>query len=200
MIKHGISRFTDQDIYLFKEGNHFRLYDKLGSHQMSAEGEEGVYFGVWAPNADKVSVVGDFNGWDKKSHRLSCRLDSSGIWEGFIPGLATGCVYKYHISSKYDSYTVDKGDPYAFAWERAPRTASIVTDLNYTWNDDKWMAERKKANALDAPYAVYEVHLGSWRRVPEEDNRYLTYREMAHQLADYVKEMGFTHIELMPIM
>ena len=197
---HGISLLTDHDIYLFKEGSHFRLYDKLGSHVMEVEGVRGVHFSVWAPNAESVSVMGDFNGWNKGSHQLSVRWDASGIWEGFIPGLTKGCIYKFHIVSRYNQYSVDKGDPYAFHWETPPKTGSIVWELDYMWNDSDWMANRHRNNSLNAPFAVYEVHLGSWRRVPEEGNRFLTYREMAHQLADYVNDMGFTHVELLPIM
>ncbi len=197
---HGVSLLSEDDIYLFKEGNHFKLYDKLGSHLMNVDGVEGVCFAVWAPNAERVSVVGDFNGWNRETHQLSPRWDESGIWEGFIPGMAHGSIYKYHIASRYHMYRADKGDPFALFWERPPKTASRVWALDYTWNDAEWMAKRKKHNALDAPYSIYEVHLGSWKRVPEEGNRYLTYRELAHDLADYVNEMGFTHIELMPVM
>ncbi|MBI4697666.1 MAG: 1,4-alpha-glucan branching protein GlgB [Nitrospirae bacterium] len=197
---YGASPFTEHDTYLYKEGNHFRLFDKLGSRLMSINGVEGAYFAVWAPNADKVSVIGDFNGWDRNSHYLGSRWDSSGVWEGFIPGIKKGEVYKYHIVSKHNDYSVDKGDPYALYSEVPPRTASVVWDLDYKWNDSDWMANRHKANALNAPYSIYEVHFGSWRRVPEEGNRPLSYREMAHYLADYVKDMGFTHVELLPIM
>ena len=196
----GVSRFTEHDIYLFKEGNHFNLYDKLGSHSMTVDSIEGTYFALWAPNAESVSVTGDFNGWDKGSHRLFPRLDESGIWEGFIPSLAKSSVYKYHIKSRYNGYSVDKGDPFAFSWEPPPKTASVVWDLDHEWSDSEWMRDRHKANSLSAPISIYEVHPGSWRRVPEEGDRFLNYRELAHQLADYVKYMGFTHVELMPIM
>jgi 1,4-alpha-glucan branching enzyme len=199
-VRHDISFFTDHDIYLFKEGNHFKLFDKLGSHALTIEGKEGTYFALWAPNAEKVTVIGNFNGWNKESHQLMPRWDKSGIWEGFIPGIKKGDIYKYHIISRHNNYTVDKGDPYALHWERAPRTASVVWDLEYTWNDSDWMANRHKFNALNAPLSIYEVHLGSWRRVPEEGKRYLNYRELAHYLAEYVKDMGFTHIELLPVM
>ncbi|UCD36048.1 MAG: 1,4-alpha-glucan branching protein GlgB, partial [Nitrospiraceae bacterium] len=144
-------------------------------------------------------VTGDFNGWDRESHQLAPRWDGSGIWEGFVPGIARGGIYKYHITSRYNGYSVDKGDPFAFHWELPPRTASVVWDLDYEWNDALWMSSRKERNALDAPYAVYEVHLGSWRRVPEEGNRFLNYRELAHALADYAADMGFTHVELLPV-
>ncbi len=197
---HNVSLLTDFDVHLFREGNHFKLYDKLGSHLIDVDGVKGTYFAVWAPNAERVSVTGDFNGWNRESHFLKPREDSSGIWEGFIPGIKKGAIYKYHIVSRHYGYRVDKGDLFAFQWETPPKTASIVWDLNYEWNDSKWMANRHKFNSLDAPYSIYELHLGSWRRVPEEGNRFLNYREIAHYLADYVKEMGFTHVELLPIM
>jgi 1,4-alpha-glucan branching enzyme len=199
VVKHNVSLLTYHDIYLFKEGSHFKLYDKLGSHVMTINGEEGVYFAVWAPGAEEVSVMGDFNGWDRESHLLKVRNDESGVWEGFIPGIKKGDIYKYHIFSKYNKYRVDKGDPFVFYWELPPKTASIVWDLNYEWNDNEWMVNRHKFNSLNAPISVYEVHLGSWRRVPEEGDRFLTYREIAHHLANYVKELGFTHVELLPI-
>jgi 1,4-alpha-glucan branching enzyme len=195
-----LSLFTDQDIYLFKEGSHFNLYDKLGSHPLSLDEVKGVYFAVWAPNAETVSVVGDFNQWETESHHLKMREDGSGIWEGLIPGVSHGDVYKYHIVSKYNHYRVDKGDPYAFRWECPPKTTSMVWDLQYDWGDGEWMKNRHRLNALDAAFAIYEVHLGSWRRVPEEGNRFLTFREMATYLVEYVKEMGFTHVEFLPMM
>ncbi len=195
-----ISLFSEHDIYLFKEGNHFRLYDKLGSHPAVVKGEKGHYFAVWAPNAKKVTVQGDFNGWNKDEHRLSLRGDESGIWEGFIPGIKKGDIYKYHIVSSYNKYSVDKGDPFAYYWEKAPKTASVVWGLDYTWNDSNLMAKRGKLQTLDSPLSIYEVHIGSWRRHNDKNNSRLTYREMAHELADYVKKMGFTHVELMPIM
>lgn len=197
---HNVSLITDHDVYLFKEGSHFRLHDKLGSHPITLDGIQGTYFAVWAPNAERVSVIGDFNGWNPNSHPLKVREDESGIWEGFISDIGRGTIYKYHIISRYNNYIVDKGDPFAFYWETSPKTASIVWDLSYEWKDNEWMKNRHKSNALSAPFAIYEVHLGSWRRVTEEGNRFLTYREMAPYLADYVKEMGFTHVELLPIM
>ena len=197
---HGPSLLTDQDIYLFKEGSHYQLYDKLGAHVMEVNGVTGVFFAVWAPNAKHVSVIGDFNGWNRQSHLLGPRWDASGIWEGFIPGLTPGNMYKYYIESNQNGYEVEKGDPFAFGWELSPRTASIVCDLDYTWSDQDWMTKRRQANDLSAPMSVYEVHLGSWRRVPGEDNRWLTYREIAPQLAEYIRKMGFTHVELMPVM
>ena len=200
-IRWGPTLLTEHDIYLFKEGNHFRLYEKLGSHPMTVEGTFGTFFALWAPNAAGVSVIGDFNGWQPKSHPLKAREDGSGIWEGFIPGVAPGTLYKYHLVSKNNhNYQVEKGDPFAFRWEVSPQTASIVWDLKYAWNDEEWMKIRHRSNALGAPFAIYEVHLGSWRRVPEENNRSLTYREIAPYLCKYVEEMGFTHVEFLPLM
>jgi 1,4-alpha-glucan branching enzyme len=198
-VRHDVTLLTDDDLYLFNEGNHYRLYQKLGAHGLKHNGVAGTYFAVWAPDAAQVWVTGDFNGWDKGSHPLAHRAQS-GIWEGFIPGLGPGALYKYHVASKYGSYRVDKADPFAFAFEGPPRTASIVWDLDYAWEDGDWMASRHRANALDAPQSVYEVHLGSWRRVPEEGDRFLTYREMAPLLAEHVQRLGFTHVEFMPIM
>ncbi|MCM8756640.1 MAG: 1,4-alpha-glucan branching protein GlgB [Candidatus Omnitrophica bacterium] len=196
----GVSLFNDEDIYLLKEGNHFRLYDKLGAHTLVIDGKEGTYFAVWAPNAKEVSVIGNFNGWNPHTHKLSSRWDNSGVWEGFTPGVKEGALYKYHIVSHYNNYTVDKADPFAFYSEVPPKSASIVHNLDYKWNDQKWMEERKKYNSLNSPMCIYEVHLGSWRRLVEENRRFLTYREVAHLLVDYIKDMGFTHIELLPIM
>jgi len=197
---YDVSLFTDYDIYLFKQGNHFRLHEKLGAHLMMVNNIQGAFFGVWAPNAANVSVIGDFNGWNTETHPLRMREDGSGIWEGFIPHIKQGTLYKYHIVSKYNHYEVDKGDPYAFYWEVSPKTASIVWDLSYEWKDSAWMTNRYKSNNLQSPFSIYEVHLGSWRRVPEENNRFLTYREMADYLVKYVKDMGFTHVEFMPLM
>jgi 1,4-alpha-glucan branching enzyme len=192
---------TEHDVYLFREGTHVRAYDKLGAHLEAHEaGGAGTHFAVWAPNAARVSVVGDFNGWRPDAHPLEPRHDSSGIWFRFIPGVRHGALYKYHIESRHNGYTVQKADPYAFFNERPPRTASVVWDLSYEWGDTEWMQQRAQRNALDSPWSIYEVHLGSWRRVPEEHNRSLSYRELAHQLGDYVAEMGFTHVELMPVM
>ena len=198
-VLHHVSLLTEHDVYLFKEGRHFRLYDKLGAHPLRHQGDDGVLFSVWAPNAARVSVIGDFNDWQIGLHPLRVRDDGSGIWEGFIPDLGHGTVYKYHISSRYQDYHVDKGDPYALLWERPPKTASRVWKLDYEWGDGDWMTERQQRNNLQAPVSIYEVHPGSWRRVPEELNRPLSYRELAHQLADYVEDMGYTHVELMPI-
>src|SRR3989304_9494702 len=163
-IIHGPTLFTDNDIYLFKEGTHLKLYDKLGSHKMSYKGSEGVYFALWAPNAKSVSVIGNFNNWNNKKHVLKPRWDSSGIFEGFIKDIKFGEVYKYHIVSNYNNQTSEKSDPYSFFNEHSPKTASIVWDLNYSWNDQDWMRYRKKYNSLDAPFSIYEVHLGSWKK------------------------------------
>ncbi|MEW6053967.1 MAG: 1,4-alpha-glucan branching protein GlgB [Nitrospirota bacterium] len=200
LIRHDVSLLTDHDIYLFKEGNHFTLHEKLGSHPLTVDGIEGTLFSVWAPNAEKVSVIGDFNDWDRKTHPLTARWDGSGIWEGFIPGAGHGSVYKYHIASRHNRYKVEKCDPFAYHCEVPPKTASIVRRLDYEWNDSEWMSSRRPRNSLNAPWSIYEVHPGSWRRVPEEGNRPLTYREMARYLAEYVKDMGFTHVEFLPVM
>jgi 1,4-alpha-glucan branching enzyme len=197
---HDATLLTDYDIYLFKQGGHFRLYEKLGSHVMTVEGAEGALFAVWAPNARSVSVKGDFNGWDNASHPLRARADGSGVWEGFIPGVGQGTIYKYHIVSHHGNYMADKGDPFSFRWEVPPETASVVWGLDYDWNDMGWMKDRHVNNSLSAPFSIYEAHVGSWRRVPEEGNRFLTYREMAGYLPGYLKETGFTHVEFMPVM
>ncbi|MBF0503653.1 MAG: 1,4-alpha-glucan branching protein GlgB [Candidatus Omnitrophica bacterium] len=194
------SMVTNLDGHLFKEGNHFKLYDKMGAHLMLVDGQPGVHFAVWAPNAKKVSVIGNFNNWDRNSHPLSLRQDSSGIWEGFIPGLARGEVYKYYIASNYDFYQIEKQDPFAFYNEVAPSFGSIVWDLDYAWQDDGWMKHRHKNNSLDAPMSIYEMHIGSWKRVVEEKNRPLTYRELAISLPEYLHEMGYTHVEFLPVM
>ena len=197
---HNNTLLTDYDIYLFKEGNHFHIYENLGSHPMTVDGVDSTSFAVWAPNAAEVSVIGDFNGWDATAHPLESRPDGSGIWEGLIPWVGQGALYKYRIVSTYENYIVDKGDPFAFYWEISPKTASVVWNLDYAWNDEAWMRDRHQQNSLHCPIAIYEVHLGSWRRVPEENNRFLTYRELAPYLTDYVNEMGFTHVEFLPVM
>jgi len=194
-----VTMLTADDFYLFNEGSHFRLYEKLGSHPLTIDGQEGTHFAVWAPDAKQVSVTGDFNGWNRASHPLQ-PLGQSGIWGGFVPGLGKGAIYKYHIASRYKGYKVDKADPFANYYETPPKTASIIWDLSYDWADQEWMEKRHERNTLNAPMAIYEVHLGSWRRVTEEDNRPLTYREMAPQLAEYVNRMGFTHVEFLPVM
>ncbi len=196
----GSELITDYDIYLYKQGDHTKMYEKLGSHPVEVERKRGVRFAVWAPNAEFVSVIGDFNGWDNQTHPLAPRPDQSGIWEVFIPDIGTGALYKYHIASKYNNYKVDKADPYALRTETPPKTASVVWKPEHKWEDGKWMKKRHRFNSLHSPISVYEVHLGSWRRVPEEGNRHLTYRELAHMLADYVKTTGFTHVEFLPVM
>ncbi|MGA9048630.1 MAG: 1,4-alpha-glucan branching protein GlgB [Dehalococcoidia bacterium] len=195
----NFSLLSDDDLYLFNEGSHLRLYERLGAHPLSIGSLEGTYFAVWAPNARRINVSGDFNGWDKHGFELRSR-QGSGIWEGFIPGVGKGMLYKYHIDSNVGRFEVDKADPLAFHSEQPPKTASVIWDLHYDWGDSSWMSERKGRNALTRPISIYEVHLGSWMRVPEDNNRWLTYREMAHKLADYVTSMGFTHVELMPVM
>jgi 1,4-alpha-glucan branching enzyme len=189
---------SDQDLYLFNEGSHLRLYDKLGAHPGQRGGVAGTTFAVWAPAAQYVSVLGDFNGWDRGRNPLLPR-GQSGIWEGFVGGVGPGAAYKYHIASRYQGYRVDKADPLAFFAEVPPRTASVVWDLGYEWNDARWMASRGRRNDLAAPMSIYEVHLGSWMRVPEEGGRPLSYREIAPRLAEYVKRMGFTHVEFLPL-
>jgi len=194
-----MSLLTDNDLYLFNEGSHFRLYDKLGARVVTHAGTSGTYFAVWAPNAEQVSVIGDFNGWDKRRHRLSPK-GQSGIWEGFFPGVGKGTLFKYHIVSRLNGYRVDKADPFSIFNETPPKTASIVWDLDYHWGDHEWMASRRQHNALDKPMATYEMHVGSWRRVLAEGNRSLSYRELATQLADYLQQMGYTHVEFLPVM
>ena len=192
------SLLTDFDLYLFNEGTHVRVFEKLGAHVAEVDGTAGVAFAVWAPNAEAVSVVGDFNGWDFSANPLRPR-QSSGIWEAFIPGIAQGCIYKYSIKPRFSWQRIEKADPFGFAAELRPRTASVVWDLSkYEWHDQEWINRRREAQAFDAPISVYEVHLGSWRRVPDT-NGFLTYRDLGHQLAEYCQMMGYTHIELLPI-
>ncbi len=198
--KAGSTRLiSEHDVYLLREGTHYRIYEKLGAHPLRQGSADGVHFAVWAPNAEAASVIGDFNGWKPGANALKAREDGSGIWEAFVPAVAKGACYKFHIRSRLGGYEIEKADPFALRAELPPKTASMVWDLDYEWQDGDWMKRRKRANSLDGPYSVYEVHLGSWRRVPEEGNRYLSYRELAHQLADYVKHMGFTHVELLPV-
>jgi len=193
------SDLTDHDVYLFREGTHFRMYEKLGAHLAERDGEPGVRFSVWAPNARSVSVIGTFNGWDRLSHPMH-RLGDTGIWESFVPGVAAGAVYKYHIVSHHRGHSIDKADPYGFSHEEPPRTGSVVSDLDYAWGDHDWMTTRGASQALGRPTSIYEVHLGSWRRVHEQGDRFLSYREIAEPLARHVKETGFTHVELLPVM
>ena len=190
---------TDEDIARFNQGLHSRLYLKFGAHRAVRDGAPGVYFAVWAPEAEGVAVVGSFNSWNKDKHPLG-RRGNSGVWEGFIPGVENGALYKFFIRSRFAGYRVTKADPFAVFNEIAPKSASIVWDLQYSWEDQAWMSERKARNALSAPMSIYEMHLGSWRRVAEEGNRSLSYREMAPLLAAYVRELGFTHVEFLPLM
>jgi 1,4-alpha-glucan branching enzyme len=194
-----ITLLSDQDLYLFNEGSNYRLYETMGAHLVSNDGQTGAVFSVWAPNARQVSVIGNFNEWDSKSNLLTPRGES-GIWEGFIPGATRGALYKFHIESRQHGYHVDKADPIGLWHEKPPRTASVVWDLDYQWGDQEWMTRRAAHNSLRTPQAIYEVHLGSWRRVPEEHNRPLTYRETAPYLAEYAARMGFTHVEFLPVM
>ena len=193
------SLFTEFDIHLFQAGKHYRLYEKFGSHITTVDGIKGTYFAVWAPSAKSVAVIGDFNFWLEGEHHLNVRWDGSGIWEGFIPEVSKGSIYKYKIRSSNNDITTEKADPFARRCEHPPKTASVVWEDEYAWKDKKWMKNRKKNNALDAPFSVYEVHLGSWKKQIEE-NRFLSYRELAEELVDYVEEMNFTHVEFMPIM
>lgn len=199
-VRYEVSRLSEMDIYLFKQGTHTKLYNKLGAHAMAYEGKAGIYFAVWAPNASYVSVRGDFNDYNTASHPLQLRFDESGIWEGFIEGIEQGLTYKYHIVSKFHNIVHDKSDPFAFYSEQPPKSASRVWSLEgYNWNDSRWMHDRHLFNAHDAPISVYEMHLGSWRRKVEEDNRPLTYHELATELVAYLKEMNYTHVEFMPL-
>ena len=190
------SALTDHDVYLFREGSHSRLYEKLGCHFLTADDRDGAQFAVWAPNARSVSVVGDFNGWDSTALQLSPRPDGSGIWEGHAPRIAQGDAYKFLVVSPSGHGTY-KGDPFAFYWEVPPRTAARAWRLDYEWNDAEWMRDRGARNALDAPISIYEVHLGSWRRGAHGEQ--LDYREMARQLAEHAKRMGYTHVEILPV-
>ncbi|MDD5509946.1 MAG: 1,4-alpha-glucan branching protein GlgB [Dehalococcoidales bacterium] len=194
-----ITLLTEDDLYLFNEGNHFRLYHKLGAYPITVNEQKGTYFSVWAPDARGVSVIGNFNGWDGAGSPLRPR-GQSGIWEAFIPGVGKGALYKYHITPRYGGRSREKADPFAVYSEIAPKTASIVWNLEYDWGDGEWMAQRGNRNALDSAIAIYEVHLGSWKRVPGEGYRSLSYRELAVQLTDYVRQMGFTHVEFLPVM
>lgn len=200
-LRHDVTRFSDYDVFLFNQGTHYRLYEKMGSHLMTVDGVEGTYFAVWAPDAQAIYVVGNFNQWNRETHPLHQR-GSSGLWEGFIAGVGKGTLYKYDIHSRIQAYRVEKIDPWAYHYEVSPRTASIVWDLDYTWADQTWMERRTEFNKLDAPIAIYEIHLGSWMR-PEakgDEHHFLTYRELAPRLAEYLTQTGFTHVEFLPIM
>ncbi|MEI9934566.1 MAG: alpha-amylase family glycosyl hydrolase [Ferruginibacter sp.] len=194
------SLFSDEDIRNYQWGTHYSLYEKFGSHQLNVLNVPGYYFAVWAPNATEVSVIGNFNHWKNGAHPLYVRLDNSGVWEGFIPHFKKGEVYKYHIKG-YEGIQTDKGDPFANFWEHKPATASITWDMHYKWKDDQWLHNRKKSNSLNSPWSVYEVQLASWMR-PDKHNEdsYNSYRQLIELLVPYVKDMGFTHVELMPVM
>lgn len=191
------SLFTDFDSNLFKSGKHFNLHEKLGSFPITREGVEGTHFAVWAPNAETVQVIGDFNYWNGEGYELYPRWDGTGIWEGFVPEIGKGTVYKYRIHSNNNGQVLEKGDPFAIHWEVPPKTASIVWDVDYKWKDSKWLKKRKTSNQLGQPFSVYEVHIGSWKR--KENGESLSYKELAKDLVKYVKEMGYTHIELLPV-
>ncbi len=193
------SILSDEDLYLFQEGTHVRLYEKLGAHAAKNGYATATDFAVWAPNAERVSVMGDFNDWSKTSHPLEDH-GASGVWEATLPGVGTGSRYKYHIVSQYGGYEVDKTDPLAFYAELSPRTASVVWDLHYDWQDDRWMEQRGRRQSTDAPLAIYEVHLGSWMRCPDRADRFCSYRAVAAKLAEYVAGRGFTHVEFLPLM
>jgi 1,4-alpha-glucan branching enzyme len=201
------SLLSDYDLYLFGQGKHYQIYEKMGAHLRTYNGVTGVNFAVWAPNALSVSVIGDFNNWNRSANLMHRRHNDLGVWECFVPGLVAGALYKFAIYSRYNNYTVDKTDPYGFATELRPKTASIVADISqHQWQDGEWMSDRGKHQQLDVPISIYEVHLGSWKHIPErhvegnpEEDRFLTYRELAVELAAYVKDLGFTHIELLPV-
>jgi len=195
----NFSRFTDFDISLFRAGKHFKLYEKFGAHELEGNQQTGTYFAVWAPNAASVSVIGNFNGWNRYSHPLFLRWDQSGIWEGFIPEVKNGETYKYSIIT-HQGEVLEKGDPFAFQWEEPPLTASIVQSTWYEWKDQEWMNNRLGKNALNKPMAVYEMHLGSWMRNTENPLAFLSYSEIAERLVPYIVDSGFTHVEFMPIM
>jgi 1,4-alpha-glucan branching enzyme len=188
---------TETDLYLLNEGRHLRLYDKLGAHLVTDAGRSACHFAVWAPNAARVSVLGDWNGWTPERDLLS-NLGQSGVWQGCVEGVQEGQRYVYQITSRYRDYQIDKADPFAFSAQLPPDRASVVTRLDYTWGDQEWRQTRQQRQALSAPQSIYELHLGSWRRTP--DGKFLSYREVAPLLVDYVAKLGFTHVELLPIM
>ena len=198
-VRNDASLLTDNDLYLFNEGTHLRLYEKLGCHYLRNNGIDGAYFAVWAPNAEHVFLMTEANGWSTLETPLRPR-GSSGVWEAFVEGITPGTAYKFHIASRERNYRVDKADPFGAQFEVPPKTASIVTDFSYRWNDREWMSGRGARNTLKSPISIYEMHLGSWARVPEEGNRVLTYREMAARLPQYLLERGFTHVEFLPVM
>ncbi len=193
----SFSLFTDYDVHLFRSGKHFKLHEKFGSHVVNYNGMEGTYFAVWAPNAKNISVLGYFNHWQRGAHKLFPRWDRSGIWEGFFSDVKHGDAYKYAVESG-DGEVIDKADPFAFYSEMPPKTASIVWGPRYDWRDGEWLERRKATAGAPRPYSVYEVHLGSWRR--KDGNDFLSYPDLARELVEYVVEMGFTHVELMPVM
>jgi 1,4-alpha-glucan branching enzyme len=198
-VRHDASLLGEQDLYLFNEGSHLRLHERLGAHPGVVDRTAGVHFAVWAPNAASVAVMGDWNGWSRDAQPLRVR-GGSGVWEGFIPGVARGAAYKYHVVSRYDGYAADKADPFAYWAEVPPRTGSRVWTLDYEWGDAAWLAQRARRNAVGAPMSVYEMHVGSWRRDPRDPERMLTYREIAPLLVEHVVRLGFTHVELLPVM
>ena len=190
--------FTDHDVYLFKEGKHYRLYEKFGAHSVEKDGVKGVYFSVWAPNAKKVSVIGNFNNWNHQDHILFPRWDGSGIWEGFIAGLTWGTLYKYAIENL--GKILEKSDPYALSWEQNLQAASLVSTNWYEWSDEEWLGKRWKNNSLESPISVYEMHLASWCRDEDSPEEFLNYTDISAKLVPYIKDMGFTHVEFMPVM
>ena len=198
-LKLDASTISDLDLHLFNEGTHYRLYDKLGAHPMNVEGVEGAYFAVWAPNAESLTVMGDFNFWDRTNQPLEMH-GGSGIWEGFVPGAVRGMRYKFFVRSRYLGYQIDKSDPVAFWNEVPPQTASIIWELDYSWGDAAWIQARRNRNSAGAPISIYEVHLGSWMRSPDNPQSFLSCRDIAPRLAGYARDMGFTHVELLPIM
>ncbi|HUL32690.1 MAG TPA: 1,4-alpha-glucan branching protein GlgB [Candidatus Eisenbacteria bacterium] len=198
-VRNDISLLTDDDLYWFNEGTHLHLYEKMGSHYLRTAEGEGTYFAVWAPNASSVTLMTDANGWSTSQTHLRAK-GSSGIWEGFVEGMQPGAAYKFHIASQYQGYQVDKADPFARCSETPPKTASVVWNADYTWGDGQWMKTRAEHNSLRSPISIYEIHLGSWARIPEEGSRWLTYRELALRLPEYVRDRGFTHVEFLPIM
>jgi len=198
-VLYNVSPFTDYDTLLFREGNFFRAYEKLGAHPRTTKNKKGTHFSVWAPNAKSVSIIGNFNKWNPKAHPLKARPEGSGVWEGFIPEVLEGELYKFHIISNHNKFKVDKSDPYAFYWEIPPGTSSRVWSLDYRWGDNKWMKSRSKRNSLNAPISIYELHLGSWRRDAKE-KQFPAYQEIKEPLTEYVKKMGFTHVEFLPLM